>query len=577
MSKVFKNTRSQTKKIQNFIFNELKIHTFKGNFHKHFITPSKLRDYFFNDGFVRILKHKNMLKKNDNLFLDYIFNNGNLFEKYVNNYLSDKYKNKYVEITKNSFDITEDNFNKTIKCIHENYSVISSAPLINTKNNTRGCADLIVKGHVIQDLFPYIIDNINIDVDMYYIIDIKDKILKLKTDGYSFLRNPDTDYFVCQTYIYSSALNDIQQKYSRYSFILGCGNSFTSKNKKYTSNNTFNRIGVIDFYKEQSVIEKIKKYIRTERFIYKNKKDIDINTIGMNELLPFNSSNNLHPDVINIKKKILNEKKDITLLLKTNKQNRNNAFSKGIFDMDDNRCTSENLGITGNMSELIDDILSINRQEKELIRPSDINTCTLQKTTENICFVDTETLHIRNYDNFPQSDIINRIFLIGVYYFDKHSRNWTFKQFHLQDLNNEYNLINNFHKFIVKIGNPTILHWHADEFILRKSFERVKLHILFNLLNFIDMRKIFVDNNIVIKNLYKYDLKNVVKNMYEHKFIQTKYDTQCMNGLDAMIHAINFYQNNKQNKLYMNDIYRYNKIDTIVLKEILDFLHSKYL
>lgn len=583
MSRVFQNTRSQTRKMKNKVFGELKVHNLRGNFKKHFISPSKLRDYFFDDGFVRLLNHKKLFPSNGKAsipkFLEHIFENGNKFETYVNEYLSQRYGDKYIQICENSWEVTPENHQRTIDAVlSDKYLVISSAPLINTENNTRGCADLIVKGSVITELFPYINPHSEIPIDLqtYYVIDIKNKNLKLKSDGYNFLRTPDSKYFVCQTYIYNCSLAQIQQRFSRYSFILGCGSSWTQNSRKYTSNNTFHRIGVIDFNKEVDIINDVKKYIRTERFIHKNKDNIDIDSIGMNILLPMFTPNT-NPNINKIKNSILKDKKDITMLLDCGKKVRDNALYQGIYGLDDERCTSNNLGISSSKRTLLDSILYINRQDVHKILPQTLNRDVFEYTNSRVCFVDTETLYVRNYDNFPQCTVFDRVFLVGLYYFDTSSGDWVFKQFHIKDLNSEYELITSFHKFMKELDFPTLIHWHADEFIFRNSFKRVGLSQLFMDLHFVDLRKIFIYNNIVIKDVYKYDLKSIVKHMHNHKFIKTSYDTNCMNGMDAMIHAINFYQNKEHNMEIMEDIYRYNKIDTVVLKEILDYLHSKYI
>jgi hypothetical protein len=121
-----------------------------------------------------------------------------------------------------------------------------------------------------------------------------------------------------------------------------------------------------------------------------------------------------------------------------------------------------------------------------------------------------------------------------------------------------------------------------------------KVKSLFSSYEFVDLNKIVKNNNIVIKGCMNYGLKDFASAMYDNKFIKTIWDTECSNGLTAMIDAIRYYNfinsynklNNRQKKSKLNDynsykhimddIIRYNEIDCKVLYEILIFFRRQY-
>ena len=97
----------------------------------------------------------------------------------------------------------------------------------------------------------------------------------------------------------------------------------------------------------------------------------------------------------------------------------------------------------------------------------------------------------------------------------------------------------------------------------------------------IDLLEFFKNEPIIIKDCFNFGLKNIGKAMYKYKFINTTWqDTD--NALDAMIKFKEICENNEKDiplKRYneISEIINYNKIDTIVLTEIIMFLRKRYL
>ncbi len=98
----------------------------------------------------------------------------------------------------------------------------------------------------------------------------------------------------------------------------------------------------------------------------------------------------------------------------------------------------------------------------------------------------------------------------------------------------------------------------------------------------IDLLHFFREEPIIIKNCFNFGLKNIGKAMYKHGFIKTTW-TDTDSGLDAMIRFKEICKLNEGKKLPLKrytdikEIVNYNKIDCLVLTEILQFLREKYL
>ena len=97
----------------------------------------------------------------------------------------------------------------------------------------------------------------------------------------------------------------------------------------------------------------------------------------------------------------------------------------------------------------------------------------------------------------------------------------------------------------------------------------------------IDLLHFFRQEPIIIKDCFNFSLKTIGKNMYKHGLINSTWsDTD--NGLDAMIKFKEICLKKDKNiplKRYneISEIIEYNKMDCVILKEILEYLRYKYL
>ena len=74
--------------------------------------------------------------------------------------------------------------------------------------------------------------------------------------------------------------------------------------------------------------------------------------------------------------------------------------------------------------------------------------------------------------------------------------------------------------------------------------------------------------------MLNFSLKSVVKAFYDNMFIETNYDTDVDNGLQAMVMAYECYKNNNVNSYIMSNIQSYNEIDCKVMWEIIEYLRK---
>ena len=285
-------------------------------------------------------------------------------------------------------------------------------------------------------------------------------------------------------------------------------------------------------------------------------------------------------------------------------KNRDIALQNGIKSWKDEKCSCENIGIRGKKASVIDKILNINRQNRDKILPKKIKDNLFGwKDRENEMFIDFETIGdvFSSFLELPNQIPSDIVFMIGVYWKDKNSR-WEYKNFICNKLTyeEEYRIMDEFNTFYTENGSPKLWFWHAEPRIWSRAEKRQfdlaceigdptlreikKDHISDNwkVVNWYDMCQLFKKTPIVIKNCFKFGLKQVAKAMREHKLIKTEIDSECASGMTAMVNAWKCYQKHKSNTKsvskspVMLDVAKYNEFDCKVLHEILEYLRKNH-
>ena len=90
------------------------------------------------------------------------------------------------------------------------------------------------------------------------------------------------------------------------------------------------------------------------------------------------------------------------------------------------------------------------------------------------------------------------------------------------------------------------------------------------------MCNIFRKEPIVIKGCFGFGLKEIAKNMIKHKLIDIKMESDCTNGMTAMVRAWKCYREytDPVNAPIMLDIIKYNEFDVKILSKILEYLRN---
>ena len=573
-----------------------------------YISATCTRNYMLKDSLVDWLKiHSNSNNKsgifsNNDGFVSFIMEKGKEFEselvKYINNH-------RLPVITVSEY-ITTESVNKTIELMKAGTPVIHSAPVRNPKNHTHGIIDILIRSdyiHSLVDECPLtdeekIIPSPKLGHNFHYIvIDVKFSTLNLRADGKHILNSGSYPAYKAQCLIYNEAIANIQGYESRYAFILGRRWKYTKKDINYDNINCLNKLGVIDYEKvDKSYVEETKNSLKWVRENKKYGHQWSVSPPSRPELYP-NMCNDSGKWQVQ-KEKIADDIGEITKVWYCGVKHRNIAIKNGITSWRDPACVSSNLGIKGIRAPIIDNILDINRQSIDKIRPKKIiNDMFNWKNPVNEIFVDFETICdiFSPFSELPEQKKTDIIFMIGIWYKDKDSSQWVYKRFtcNKATYEEEYLIMDEFNEFLKEYNNPKIWYWCAENSFWKKAenrqfdyateqgnkekINRISTGWIIN--DWADMCKLFKNTPIVIKDCFKFGLKPISKAMYNNGLINTKLESECSSGMSAMILAHKCYQTN-DNPIdceIMKDIAKYNKFDTKVLHDILTYLRINHI
>lgn len=122
---------------------------------RYWVSATQTRNYMLNDSLIDwismtpnrsdIRRKNNRTRRNkcagSKTFINYILKKGCDFEREVVRYINDYvYPVKFVSNT-----ITDESIKRTKELMDEGYPIIHSAPVVNSRNKTRGIIDLLVR------------------------------------------------------------------------------------------------------------------------------------------------------------------------------------------------------------------------------------------------------------------------------------------------------------------------------------------------------------------------------------------------------------------------------------------------
>lgn len=491
---------------------------------------------------------------------------------------------------------------KVISLMKQGVPLIHCAPLINS-DNTGGIADLLVRSDWIDKLVDecpitdeekYIPSPLLGGVPYHYlIVDIKFSTLPLRADGKLLLNSDHYPAYKAQTWIYTQAVGDIQGYTPRYAFIMGRRWRYTSKDVTYNNFTCLNKLGVIDYQGvDKPIISQTKEAINWVRLVHEHSHEWSIDPPSRPELYP-----NMCIDAgkwNSEKSRLALKNGEITSIWYCGVNHRNTGLSKQITSWRDPNCTTDTLGIKGTRAPIIDAIMSINRQNKDKIRPQIITSDIYDwKNLGNEVYVDFETLpdFCSDFKDLPNQKSTNIIFMIGIGRII--SGKWTYKQFLASEptRNEEFRIMDDFAAHISELKDPKIYFWHAEQRFWKSAEDRLfniahseqdherkdRISDTWQIQNWCDLSTLFRQEPIVIKGCFNYGLKDIAKSMRSHGMISTVLDSECDSGLVACIKAWECYTTKHiQDELgatpVMKDISKYNEFDTRVLSDIHSYL-----
>ena len=564
-------------------------------------------------------------------FGKFIMSKGNDFEKNVIDLIRKKLKpNEFITIAHSTFNMNANTISQyetdTINEIMKGTPVIYQGLLMNRTGDLKysyGFPDLLVR----SDYLSKIIDRNPLAKNMatrkapnlngkyhYVIVDIKFTTLELCSDGKRIRNSGSVPAFKCQLYIYNHALGIIQGYESPESYILGRKYKFESKGKLHFGKHCFERFGHIEYSKWDNlyISEAISaiQWIRRLRMEGKEWELLPKPTVP--ELYP-NMSSTYDTQWDSFKIEYANTIGEITLLWNCGVKNREIAHENGVYSFMDRNCCSEIVGINGpKQAPILNEIIKINRKsnfdtamERIFMKINkDIDNHWIDDCSLRIS-VDFETINniFDDFKSLPFAQDQNYLFMIGVGYKVK-DQPIQYKMFLAAELSKdaEFQMIYQFYRFLKDITDtyigkgkpiPSLYHWGHIE---RSFFDGLCNRLVSNIgndivddialmkkeLDWFDLSECFKNNPIVINGCFKFGLKEVATRLSGLGLIKSSWNnSECTNGNTAMVMAQRAYQMSKQTgtpivqNCLMKEIIDYNKIDCIVVQEIIDLMREK--
>jgi hypothetical protein len=590
------------------------------------VSASKVRNYLLNDTLIDWLNEYNVTSIDSDIskvkpnskssvsacrggnhnideFTRHIMEQGNIFEKEVIKILGKKVKIVQASESFQARDII--NFNYTKKLMKEGVPVIFQAVLHDYENSTYGCPDLLVRSDYLNKIFNQELltvdelkhKNVILGKDYYYVVvDIKHSTLHFNVD-FTTLRNKESvPAYKGQLYIYNEALAKIQGYNPMKAFILGK----TWAWKQQTGTNFMEKLGTIDYGGfDSNYVQQTQDAIKWVLRVRKEGNQWKLLPLpSIPELYP-NMNNERDGDWKHLKSELSKSINEITGLWMCGVKNRIIAHGNNIFSYKDKECCSNLLGFkTGNVSDTLDKIIEINRDDLKQVIPEkvsiskigDMNWRNIHETSLEF-YLDYETMNSNLGQILVEDDNIGFqnnqfIFQIGVGY--SKNNKWVYKSFvaPTNNLMGEIKMINSFWQYIESVKNLEkkndchFVHWYSAEPISYKKLQK-RVSLVGSKVadkNFLDLYSLFRKEPITVNGSLNFSLKSIAKAMNKHKLIRTSWDISnpCSNGLNAMLLAHKAYKASKveldDSNVIMNNIIHYNQVDCKVLWEIINYL-----
>jgi len=556
------------------------------------VSATKTRNYILNDP---LLDYLNLYKTSENtqtgIFTKFIMNQGILFEEGIVVLLKNKFGDSFKQIAGTSGTVQEDSrdtykFKETVDAIKNKTPIIYQGVLHNSKKKEYGVPDLIVH----RDYISKLVTDAPTDLtEEYYIIDIKFTTLYFSAKGF-LLNSGSVPAFKSQIYVYLDSLNGITKSKGTTAFILA--RRWIQGSTGNNEQTAFNRLGVIDYATFDADYP-----ARTKNAMkwYRKVKDLGKNWV----LTPNPSVPELYPNMKNeydypwrpFKVSYAQEIGEITLMWQCGVKRRRIAHSNGVFHW--NKATSESLGFKKKSKyyKTVNKMIAVQTSnELPVIR----NNISKWKSKQLLDFyVDYETISnvTDDFISLPQVDTKSSIiFLIGCGYSDPITKEWIYNYFLAKEISisAEQQIVSDWFSYMDSVKakfpspkEPRLIHWSNAEasffeaVVKRHQILKADLPWNFNP-NWLDFLTVVRSEPAVIKGAFNFGLKTFGNAMQKLNLVTTVWESDCANGIDAMIIAFNAYKNSEsvEESPEMKDIIHYNEIDCKMVFEIVRYFRS---
>lgn len=549
------------------------------------ISMNLLKNHISNDPIIDFFEISNIRnttydKDKNSYFRKYIFNE---IVTYKRNFL-DNLRAKILEKHPNNIIYENIGVDNTLHLIKNKYPVIFKPLLISHKYNINVSVDILINKRIFLEIFNDI-KNVNfqsINNSEYLIINIIPEILHFKSDKKTLQKNDIITFNECSLYVFNSALKEITHR-SDIGFVFGKGYKFKNNLLKKQEN-----IALVKF--DDSIRWKIIHAIDWIKRLKENNYIMDYNNVPCIELYP--NMNNKDSEYQDSKKIIAEKIREITLiwrisyserceLIKNNIKTWDNIYLiKNLYDLKDS-----------NTKNIQEKIIHMNMQNEILISPRrelSNNFKEILQTTDNEYILDIESLinieEKTNYFNDIKRQEMADVCIIGSIHLQENIFR-SFQDFTINDLSiqEEKKVVQNWIKSLRTCRNNyvKIYHWGTAEKTYLNNMKNKFSDINFPNIILIDLLEFVKNEPIIIKDAFNFSLKNIGKAMYKHGFIKTTWqDTD--NGLDAVIKFKEICEKNIGKDIPLKryteiaEIIDYNKIDCLVLTEILMYFRKRY-
>lgn len=602
------------------------------------IRATATKNYILNDGFLDLLEMKSSVvtranpkyqralvkmigqtqNKNSTNFITSIMNQGTRFEHEVYKLIVERMgPTKVVDIGGCYNPRSKLKYDETMQAMKDGIPVIYQGVVRNYEHRIHGIPDLLIRSDYINELVDHKVlkkDERRIRAPKvcrkhkrsprrsyhYVVVDIKYKTLDLRSDGIHLLNSGIMKAYKSQLWVYNESIAEMQGYRPAAAYILGRKWKYEVAGVKHSNSSCFSKLGKIDYTGLDS--DYVDLSLQALQWIR------DVATEGQNwELKVPLPREELYPNQCNrydfpyhkLKATFAEDIKDITMLWKCGPKQRKIAHENGIYSWDDPRCNAENLGVKGNYtSKILNVILEANHRQDPCILPRYIkNNYGDWKVPGKLDFyVDFEMTCsvLTEFDTLPYSEQESIIFMIGVGHMDPASGSWIFKNFITDTLSSadERTICSNFSNYIKMMSQkygcyePKLYHWsHAEPIAWRKAATRhFPSSSRWATMHWLDLLKVFQTEPIGIKGCLNYSLKTVAKTFHRNKYIKSIWDngSSCADGADAAVGAYKVHNQCMQNGTsfpqdpLIQEIARYNEIDCKVLQEITYYLRENH-